>query len=1229
MRKRTFSLWMLSPFVLLALIIGLLMSPLGTPVLRFAAQSAVPGLSLDKIEGSLAHDLTLRTLRWENENWRVEADTAAINIAWRCLAAPRVCVERFSASGVSVTQLAVSDSDEPSSQEPVSLPVPVRLNDISVSQFTLTMPSQQVVLKRLTLSAQAHERISIFSPRLQGLTVSMDVPQPSSASAMPDSYALSYTPPALPEITLPIPVEVEDFLMENATLQQGETAQTLSRLAFSDLVFEQHTLDLDGLDVVHEQGTLSGDSQVTLADNYPLALDLRGTTRIDGQKQAVQLVASGAADDLQLEVESEGMLTASLSATANVLSENLPLDVRVSWPQQDLLQIEQGALKSGELTLQGTMGDYQLLADSTAVLPQIGAAPFAADVVLNTRNIRVNKLNVQLLGGHIINAGTLYLNEQLSWNGTTQVTNISTDSLHAFGPTGLNGQLASIMQLTDKGVEVSISELSITGMLRGAPLSVDGGFVYSQPSDIMVGNLTAEQQNNRIRINAQVFNQRYLNGEIQLNVVEAGALYPQISGQASGDIRVSGPWTNPSADGQIAFANLRVDPALSQAVANQGAINGKLDVDGALDDHELEITMVVPDHRAHLRLTGAWLNNSWQASLNESQFSVQNTQWTLQQPFSLAVTPEPLAVSANQHCWLSRADGELCINGLDYRNDNATWDIAASSLPLGLWARELAPDLVATKPDATLSLDSTGTYQAGQPIDATFHAEITPGPWQLGNKRQVTLSLSKFVTDGTFKNNTLNAFSEVVSPELGKATVNITTDPLADSPQINGHIRLTDISVTPLQPLSPAIRELTGTLNGDIRIARDEGLPELYGQLRIANGAVDVKDTPIALSDWQQTISLHGSDADFDGTFLLGGGSGALNGEASWADDPEVSLTLKGDQFEVRQPNMRFRVSPDLSVTANKQMLTTEGSVDIPWARIEIEELPESAVSPSKDVHLRGEPPPEDPLDKVDARIMVNIDQARAGEVRLEAFGVKANLHGGIEVRTQPSVVAYGDLQVLEGSYSAYGQNLVVQTGEIQFNGPIDQPMLLVEAVRAPAKTDDGVIAGIRIDGAADAPSVNLFSEPAMDQQSVLSYLLTGKGPNSGTTAPNYDALLLGFGLSNTESLTTQVGNALGIEDFSLGTNESKLSVTGQITDRLSVEYNVDVGLSNNDATSRNLRRRQEPPDLALRYKLLPKLFLEAVQTTIEDESEFALDLYYEFFLGENIDEQQDKDDED
>ena len=118
--------------------------------------------------------------------------------------------------------------------------------------------------------------------------------------------------------------------------------------------------------------------------------------------------------------------------------------------------------------------------------------------------------------------------------------------------------------------------------------------------------------------------------------------------------------------------------------------------------------------------------------------------------------------------------------------------------------------------------------------------------------------------------------------------------------------------------------------------------------------------------------------------------------------------------------------------------------------------------------------------------------------------------------------------------------------------------------------------------------------------------------------------MLLGFGLSNTENLQNKVGSALGIDEFTVGTTSNpnggstKLSINGQINERLTVQYNLDVGLSSDNNTTGTLRRRQEPPDLALRYRLLPRLFVEGVQTTIEEQSVFAVDFYYEFFLGES-----------
>ncbi|TOM58577.1 hypothetical protein CGH73_26620, partial [Vibrio parahaemolyticus] len=84
------------------------------------------------------------------------------------------------------------------------------------------------------------------------------------------------------------------------------------------------------------------------------------------------------------------------------------------------------------------------------------------------------------------------------------------------------------------------------------------------------------------------------------------------------------------------------------------------------------------------------------------------------------------------------------------------------------------------------------------------------------------------------------------------------------------------------------------------------------------------------------------------------------------------------------------------------------------------------------------------------------------------------------------------------GRFRAYGQDLIVRKGQIQFSGPADQPFLNLEAIRNPDNTADDVIAGVKVTGLADKPKVEIFSEPAKTQQEALSYLLRGEGLDSG-----------------------------------------------------------------------------------------------------------------------------------
>jgi translocation and assembly module TamB len=131
-----------------------------------------------------------------------------------------------------------------------------------------------------------------------------------------------------------------------------------------------------------------------------------------------------------------------------------------------------------------------------------------------------------------------------------------------------------------------------------------------------------------------------------------------------------------------------------------------------------------------------------------------------------------------------------------------------------------------------------------------------------------------------------------------------------------------------------------------------------------------------------------------------------------------------------------------------------------------------------------------------------------------------------------------------------------------------------------------------------------------MEQQQILSYMLTGRGigESSGDTQDTIltNALLsLGFGQS--ENLISKVGNKLGFEDVNLDTSgqgdSTQLSLTGTIAPGVQLRYGVGVF----DSIS----------EVAIRYELIPKLYIEAVSGVSN-----AIDIYYQFSIEGNQNKQ-------
>jgi translocation and assembly module TamB len=278
-----------------------------------------------------------------------------------------------------------------------------------------------------------------------------------------------------------------------------------------------------------------------------------------------------------------------------------------------------------------------------------------------------------------------------------------------------------------------------------------------------------------------------------------------------------------------------------------------------------------------------------------------------------------------------------------------------------------------------------------------------------------------------------------------------------------------------------------------------------------------------------------------------------------------------------------------------------------------VRELPEGTISPSKDVILvEQEAAQQASQQKLKLNVLVKVDPQQSNQVKLDAFGLTTDLQGQLTLQNNQDLLSgNGDVQLVNGRYRAYGQNLIIRQGDIVFNGSLDRPSLNIEAVRDPSLTEDNVVAGLRVEGVAQSPTVTVFSEPTMEQQQSLSYILTGQGLGE-SSSDSQDVILtnalLSLGLGQSENLITKVGNKLGFEDVNLDTSgqgeETQLSLTGTIAPGVQLRYGVGVF----DSAS----------EVAVRYELLPKLYLEAVS----DGFNSAIDIYYQFSVEGSQNEQ-------
>jgi len=270
--------------------------------------------------------------------------------------------------------------------------------------------------------------------------------------------------------------------------------------------------------------------------------------------------------------------------------------------------------------------------------------------------------------------------------------------------------------------------------------------------------------------------------------------------------------------------------------------------------------------------------------------------------------------------------------------------------------------------------------------------------------------------------------------------------------------------------------------------------------------------------------------------------------------------------------DLQFEVSPDVVLLANSQHIDIRGSILLPTLALTLQQLPESSIDVSRDVVIVSYPPDRPDLARsisaadatlFDIPISTDINITLGEQVHFRGFGFDARLGGTLDISQSinGTNLTYGELTILEGNYEIYGRALDIRQGKLLFFGAFDNPAIDIRAVREVENQTVGVL----MNGTLKSMRSQLFSTPALDDNDIISVMVTGR-PFSQIGAQDGDALLgaiTRLGIDRSQGLTNQVRDKLGLDALTIEStgniNNSVLTIGKYLTPEIFVRYGVGL----------------------------------------------------------------------
>lgn len=1211
--------------------------------------------------GTVLSQAHWKEIDWQGDLLQLAITDLDYDIDLSCLFSGEVCVDSINAAAVSysmalepepsvflgtnledaLTRIAKLDDQIPNNDSQLNIPLFIRVANIDIHNINVVIADTKITADRLegavnlsgrNITVTQVKTTNVFVQVLTEVKNNSAVDTKQANAMAKNSKQLKVVSELLNEfslyqVSIPLRVDVHDAKLIQSKLQVNDLFLDFNSIELIGFI-DAGEVGIDKFIVDMPQADTRVNGHILLQQDYPINAAVKTTFKQPTllKQLVVDVNVAGSLEHINLAISTSGPINSTVNASLALLQQDLPFTIDANWQKLGWPLIAPAFIETteGKLSLQGDLDDYAI---NISGLLDIDNAP-RLDLNVTGRGslqgLSLSQINAKTLGGNVSASA------QIEWlNGIMVNSRITTDGIRLdeywpdvkLQPRGAAAVDFKLESEADNDWQLNIHDIDVAADIEGYPLTLQGQLTLNQDLFWTLNGFSIFRGDDSIRIDGTINEQFNLSGEIDIKTLTP--YLAESKGSALGHFTVVGkkaePWLNFNFfTDNVFFQNNTLKRAeltgrMSLTERPQGVVSltgedlniGDLvinkiafDYTAKKNSNTLSLNIDNENNNAALKITGFWQGDTWQGKVSKGRINSEYGNWIIDPDVKLTFSAKDDSLFVGEHCWNEKT-AKFCF-GFDGKLEDADkLEFQLHDYNINKLGLDIANNL---EIEGLLNISSKVTWRKDEPLQLTADLAITGGSLLIYNEDESNTANFDELTmavglDGSSLTTTLN----IKSHELGGMTSDIRMDDIFDKRELSGDINILDIDLAFIEPLIYQVDVLNGVVSGAGIVGGTLDKPEITGKFNVNNGYLSGDELPVTLEHFQFSIESNGEKASITGSANSGKGLAKITGNIAWGDAFNYQMGLNGDNFEFDDnKGVKLHFSPKIKVQGDKIGVKVTGDIVIPYARIKVEELPQSAIQVSNDVII---------IDADNVKVQqhypldVDVNITLLDDVKIDSFGLEANIVGGVSIilDKDDNLFADGMLQLENGRYRSFGQDLFIRKGQIIFSGAVDNPYINVEAIRNTELTEDNVIVGVRLIGSVKKPIFTIFSEPEMPQTRMISYLLRGRDVNSEDETSQdviITTMLVGSSLGQGKDIISFLGDTLGVKDFAIDTrgqgNDTRVEMSGYVLPGVQVRYGIGLF----SALS----------EVIVRYEIIPKLYIELV-TGVDS----AVDLYYKF----------------